>query len=104
MQARTAPIDPLEPGLVLLGGLNPAYPFIPRERGDVVPRRQCLGIAAQRVPQIRRQIMHDTAGDLFVFSLGHHFRQAKPLRGMSAMGGKLTQANRQELDCFRMSS
>src|SRR5687768_8461477 len=75
-QALAPPAEPLRPRLSLLRGLHPADPFVARQRGDVLPRRQRLPIARQRVPQLVRKVMHDPARDALVF--GHRPRSTWP--------------------------
>lgn len=48
------------------GALNPAYPLIAGERGDIVPGGQRHGVVRQCFLQIRRYLVYRTAG-YFVF-------------------------------------
>ena len=59
-----APIDALAPGLRLLCGLDPADPFVAGERRYILPRRERVRIALQRVFEITGEFMDDPAGDL----------------------------------------
>lgn len=62
-KAFTTPIDPLQPGLGLFRGLDPANPFVAGEGGDVLPSGHGLRITFEGVPQILGQIMNDAARD-----------------------------------------
>jgi len=90
VKARSAPVDALAPGLILLRGLDPADPFVPCERGDVEPRRQGSRVISQRLFQIRGKLVHDAAGDFLIFGRIGHQGKANGLARMSAMGGKQT--------------
>src|SRR5581483_4708654 len=50
------------PGLVLLGILDPADELVARQRRDVLPRVERLAVADQRHAQIRRKLVHHSAG------------------------------------------
>lgn len=64
LEIGAAPFDPPRPRFCLLGGLDPADPFVARERGNVVPRRQCLRVGDQGLFQVRRQAVDHTAGNI----------------------------------------
>jgi hypothetical protein len=51
-------------GWLLLGVFDPTDELVARQRGDVVPGGKCRGISEQRRAQIRRQLVHDSAGYL----------------------------------------
>ena len=69
-QVCASPIDALAPGLQLLGGLDPADPFVAGQRGDILPGRQGFEINFQRFFQIFGKIVDDAAG--YVFLVSHH--------------------------------
>lgn len=65
-ELRVRPFDSATSCLDKFGALNPAYPLIASERGDVVPCGQRHGVVRQCFLQIRRHLVYRTAG-YFVF-------------------------------------
>jgi hypothetical protein len=62
---RTNPLDMLSPCFGLFYGRGPADPFIARERRNVFPCGERGLIGRKGFPQIRRDFVHDAAGDCF---------------------------------------
>lgn len=60
--------DPPLTSLDLLGILDPADEFVPRQRRDVFPRRQRRGVVLQRCAQVGRQRVDYPARNLLVHS------------------------------------
>jgi hypothetical protein len=73
-EAGTAPFDPASSCLCLFGRLDPANPFIARQRRNVLPRLQRFCVGDQCLFQVRGQVMDHTARDLFFAqSFAHKF-------------------------------
>jgi hypothetical protein len=60
-EAGTAPFDPASSCLCFFGRLDPANPFIARQRRDVLPRLQRFCVGGQRLFQVCGQVMDHTA-------------------------------------------
>jgi hypothetical protein len=58
----------------LFGRDDPTYPFVPRQRGKVLPGRQRLGFRAERRAQVRRSFVYRTGPGCF--AVVH--REARP--------------------------
>lgn len=58
------PADSPLTGCGLLGVVDPTDELIARQRCDVPPGGQCPRMGGERRPQIVRQIVHHTAGDV----------------------------------------
>jgi hypothetical protein len=65
LEVGTAPLDPVSPCFCFFGRRDPADPFIPRERRNVLPRRQRLGVGDQCLFQVRGEIVDHPARDRF---------------------------------------
>ena len=73
-EAGTAPFDPMSSCFSLFGRLDPADPFIARERSNVLPRLQRFYVGGQCLFQVRGQVMDHAACDLFCAqSFAHKF-------------------------------
>jgi len=64
LEVLAAPGDPARSGLRLLGRRDPADPFVARERRDVLPCRQRLGVGYEGLFQVRGQVVDHAAWDL----------------------------------------
>jgi hypothetical protein len=62
-ELRAHPFDMLPPCLIFLHGDGPADPLVARERRYVFPGRQRLRIGRERLSEISRKVMYDSAGD-----------------------------------------
>src|SRR5215211_5154157 len=71
-QVRATPLDPFAPCLVLFCGLDPADPFVSRQRSNIFPGYPCFWIELQRVFQVAWKIMDGTAGDVCLVSHQQH--------------------------------
>jgi hypothetical protein len=60
---RAHPFDMLPPGLILLDGDGPAYPFVARERRNVFPSRPCFRVGRERLAEVGREVVYDSGGD-----------------------------------------
>ena len=60
-EAGTAPFDPMSSCFSLFGRLDPADPFIARERSNVFPRLQRFYVGGQCLFQVRGQVMDHAA-------------------------------------------
>src|SRR3989344_1907719 len=66
------PLDPAAPRFWLLGGFNPADPFVSREWRNIFPFSECRSVRNKGLSQILWDRMYHTSGDLVV-SLPNHF-------------------------------
>ena len=60
-EAGTAPFDPASSCFCLFGRLDPANPFIARQRRNVLPRLQRFYVGGQCLFQVRGQVMDHAA-------------------------------------------
>ena len=60
-EAGTAPFDPMSSCFSLFGRLDPADPFIARERSNILPRLQRFYVGDQCLFQVRGQVMDHAA-------------------------------------------
>lgn len=60
---RAHSLDVLPSGLVFLDGDGPADPLVARERRYVFPRVESRGVGSERLTEISREAMRDSAGD-----------------------------------------
>jgi hypothetical protein len=60
-EAGTAPFDSASSRFCFFGRLDPADPFIARERRNVLPRLQCFCVGGQCLFQVCGQVMDHTA-------------------------------------------
>ena len=60
-EAGTAPFDPVSPCFRLFGRLDPANPFIARQRRNVLPRLQRFCVGGKCLFQVRRQVVDHAA-------------------------------------------
>ena len=51
-QVRASPVDALAPGLQLLGGVDPADPFVARQRRDRLPGGERCRVGFERASHI----------------------------------------------------
>lgn len=52
------------PGAVVFGVFHPADELVAGQRGDVVPGGECCSVAAQRLVQVRGQLVHHPTGNV----------------------------------------
>lgn len=71
-QVCASPVDALAPGLLLLGGFDPADPFVSRQRRDRLPGGKGCIVGLERGSDIVGKMMDDSAWNEFF--LGHHER------------------------------
>src|SRR6476620_7495556 len=60
-EAGTSPFDPMSSCLRLFGRLDPANPFIARQRGNVLPRLQRFCVGGKCLFQFRGQVVDHAA-------------------------------------------
>lgn len=77
LQVFATPGDALAPGLRLLGGFDPADPFVAGKRGDIAPGRQCLRIAFQCIFEIFGKIVDDASGNALLVRHAHCIREPR---------------------------
>ena len=56
---------------LLLGGFDPADPFVTRERREIDPSCERVGVTDQKFAQVFRQLMHDACRNGFLHQLSH---------------------------------
>ena len=64
LEVLSPPRDALRSGLQLLGGLDPAYPLVARERSDVFPGRHRFGMRDKSNPKVCGQFVDHPARHL----------------------------------------